>query len=276
MKRIFLLAVVGLSSIACSVESDELDFNANEFQELNAAVEVAGCTAETYEFGEAGIIEVINNDENLYVSIVANEGYSLVNTRLHIAADFEDFPTVGNGDNLPPGQMAFHEPNPDSDKHTFVLDLEDYPKTILIASNSIFSKGGNSESLWAGGTAVGKKGKWSYFQYEIKDCKPTSCEGLAGEDNYEGNYLSVEDIYGWGVEDLEEYIFSTLLDEGVPRGGDFDPTLESIVDRFTIGAEAGGVPDGKFEGTYTITTEDGCTDSVKIGATVQCEAGCAQ
>ena len=266
MKKILMLIILGVSLMACSVERDELNLGENEFQELNAAVEVTGCSPETFAFGEAGIIEVINDDKKLYVSIVANEGYSLVNTKLHVANNFEDFPTVGKGDNLPPGQMSFHEPAPNAEIHTFVLDLDNYSNNFLIASNSTFSKDGSSENLWAG-TAVGKKGKWSYFEYSVQECT-VECTEFLGPDNLNGILTvrdkdGVIDIKGWKVEDLEEYVFTSLLPAGVPQNGVFDPTLQSMVDKFNDGR----VPQGLFSTTYTASL-NGCSDSVKIGATV--------
>lgn len=256
MKRIFLLSILGLSLSACSVDSNELDLNANEIQELNVTFE--DCSPVTYQFGEAGYIEVNNDVKILKVRIVAKDGYSLVDTKLHIAENLQDFPVVGNG-NLPPGQMSHQEPNPDSVEHIFEFDLTDYPESFFIASNSTFEKDGSAQSLWAG-TPAGSKGNWSYFEYTMQECEK-ECTEFLGEDNT-SEMLTVEQITGWEYPDLEEYVSSTFLD-GASLNGTFSPTLEDIYDEWSTG----DVPNGLFTSTYTVTV-DGCTDSAVYGVTI--------
>ena len=94
------------------------------------------------------------------------------------------------------------------------------------------------------------------------------CTEFLGPDNLSGkltvrNKKGVPDIKGWTAEDLRQYVFATLLPSGVPQNGVFNPTLQSIVDKFNNGR----VPQGLFTTTYTATL-NGCTDSVKVGATV--------
>lgn len=256
MKRIFLLSIIGLSLGACSVDRDELDLNADEIQEFNVTVE--DCSPVVHQFGEAGFIEVNNDDETLTVRIVANDGYSLVNAKLHLASNLQDFPLTGNG-NLPPGQMAHQESNPDSAEHTFEFDLSSYSETVFIASQSTFTKEGNSQSLWAG-TLAGSKGSWSYFEYTLQDCEK-ECTEFLGPDNT-SEELGVTQIIGWELVDLENYVFTTFL-EGAPTGGTFEPTLESIHDLLNDG----DVPTGFYGSTYTVTV-DGCEDSINLGVRV--------
>ena len=256
MKKFFLLSFIGLSLTACSADQDELDLNANEIQEFNVSYE--DCPPVVYQFGDKGYIEVSNNEETLKIRIVANEGYNLVNTRLHIAGNLQAFPIAGNG-NLPPGQMAYHVPNPDSAEHIFEFNLNDYPESIFIASQSIFTNGVTSQTAWAG-TPAGNKGSWSYFQYTVQYCE-VGCTEFLGED-YTSERIPLSSLIGWEYEDLEKYVFSSLLADA-PEGGTFSPTLESIFDRFNDGS----VPNGPFTTTYTVSV-DGCEDSILIGATV--------
>ena len=102
------------------------------------------------------------------------------------------------------------------------------------------------------------------------------CTEFLGADNLSGeltvrNKAGVIDIKGWTVEDLEAYVFANLLESGVPEDGVFNPTLQSLHDRFNDGS----VPQGLFTTTYTASI-NGCTDSVKIGATIDGKAPCTE
>ena len=260
MKRIFLLSILGLSLTACSVDQDELDFNENEIQELNAMVNTTECEPEIQNFGEAGSIEVTNDENTLYIKVLPEPGYDLVNTKLHIANSVDDFPTVGSGTgNLPPGQMDFKVNNPAPEGHTFEFDLDDYPESFFIASHSTFSKDGTSHSAWAG-TPVEDKGKWAYFEYTVQECE-VECTEFLGPDNT-SNVLTQAEVFGWDIEDVKKYVDENLL-VGLPEGGTFDPTLEEMFEPFFTG----GVAQGSFQSTYTVTVGD-CEDSIIIGGNV--------
>ncbi|MCY2685765.1 hypothetical protein [Salinimicrobium sp. TH3] len=271
MKRIFLLSMLGLNFAACSVDQVEMDINENEIQELNAVLNTTGCEPTIHNFGEAGSIEVSNDENNLYIKILPEPGFELDNVKLHIANSLVDFPTAGSGSgNLPPGQMHYKVNNPDSEGHTFEFDLVDYPASFYIASQSTFFKDDNSYSVWAG-TPADNKGNWAYFEYTVQECE-VECTEFLGPDNI-GEELTVTgtegltDIRGWTFGDFENYVWDTLL-EGAPEGGDFNPSLQYIFDNLS------SVPYGFHSSTYTVTVGD-CQDSIVIGATVICEnAGC--
>ncbi len=90
---------------------------------------------------------------------------------------------------------------------------------------------------------------------------PTDCEGVvnAGEDN------SIEvcnsDVRNLNVNGVRNLYFS-LLDEGVPTNGTFDPTISQLIDQFNLVSNF-----GDFTTTYTVT-EGECSDSVVLTVTV--------
>ncbi|MGY5848996.1 gliding motility-associated C-terminal domain-containing protein [Salegentibacter sp. F14] len=71
----------------------------------------------------------------------------------------------------------------------------------------------------------------------------------------------VQDIFP-GEPEVKEY-YLNLLDEGVPRDGTFNPTIDQLISQYQNDAD--GV--GDFTTTYTIGADD-CTDSVELTATV--------
>ncbi len=251
MKKIsLLLAFIAFSS--CSVDHEE-NFETDAFSELNAIVDVNGCESQTFSFGNVGSIEVTNDQDYLYVSIVADAMYDLKHTKLHIAGTEEDFPTVGQG-NLPPGKMDYKESfTPAVDYYTWKFPLSDYEGCIYIASQSSFVSGSDSSTYWAGDIA-GESGNWSYFEYCIQTCQTANpCEAVtAGSDNLkEISYSEAAALPSW---DEVRKLYLSLLDPGVDRTGSFDPSIWDLIDDFNVR----GV--GDYTTKYTITEGD-CSDS---------------
>lgn len=253
MKKIYLLFTV-LTFISCSVDNEDVLSAPNSFEGFNAVVETDGCESEYFSFGNAGFIDVRNDTEFLYVTIVANDTYELTRTKLHIADSENNFPTVGQG-NLPPGQMDHKEKFDSAVKsHDFKLSLSNYEGCIYIASQSEFSNGADSETYWAG-EINGNSGNWSYFEYCIQTCGPSACQIDAGPDDVWE--ISLSEAKAIGSEDELKHIYFNLLK--TRNDGTFEPSFTEIVDAFW--AEDGGV--GEYPVTYTVTNpENGCTDSV--------------
>lgn len=252
MKRIYLLTMLGFLFIGCSVDNDELAMNENQIQELNATFEVEGCETTFFNYNDSGKIEVTNDSEFLYVTLVASEGFAISKTWLHIADDFDSFPTVGKG-NLPRNKMEFSQTfQPEVQKYTFQFALSDYAGVILIASNSEFTDGGENESYWAGDQMV-KFGNWSYFEYTVQICAPPCID--AGPDNS----LTITESQAAVIPSWDEVrkLYLSLLAPGVPRNGTFDPSIWDMINQF----QAQRI--GDFTTTYTIGDGE-CTDSVEL------------
>lgn len=257
MRKICLLLMV-FGAFSCSTDQGELGLVDDQILEANAVVEVEGCDVIPYNFGDAGIVEVTNDDTNLFVTIIANSDYVLEKTRLHVANNIEEFPTVGNG-NLPPAKMEmeriFEE---EVDHYTFTLSLDEYGDEdgiISIASFSTFAGMGESNSLWAGNAHI-KFGNWSYFDYQIQTCEvfQDPCNFINSE-SYQTEISESFAVAIPTVEAVTAFYLNLIEEEGVPRSGTFDPKIKAITDIF----EKNHL--GEFKTTYTVTKGE-CTDSV--------------
>lgn len=190
MKKMFLLAISGLFIVACSVENEDVlpQDGINSLNSLFTNTNDADpCgTMMTHDFQDYGEIVVMNDDQNLYITVRADAGSSILNSKLHIADGSGNFPTRGQG-NLPPGQMEFNENfEVDRESHTFTFDLSSYDgfgdedgdglPEIAIASFTTFATGDTTNEIWAG-DIYGKQGNWYHFVYEIQECTviETSC-----------------------------------------------------------------------------------------------------
>ncbi|MDT0644799.1 gliding motility-associated C-terminal domain-containing protein [Zunongwangia sp. F363] len=85
----------------------------------------------------------------------------------------------------------------------------------------------------------------------------------AGEDNTDNTLcVSEADSQLNTVTNARAY-FEGLLEDGVPTGGSFSPSLQSIVDGYANN------PVGTYQTSYTATFDIGCTDTVLLGVNVQ-------
>ena len=255
MKKIYLLMVF-IAFSSCSVDHDE-SFETDAFEELNAVVDVTGCEVQKYSFNDVGSVEVINDQDFLYISIVADEMYHLSQINLHIVDSEENFPVVGRG-NLPPGKMEYKESfDPAVDNYTWKFPLSDYSGCIYIATQSRFINNIGSYAYWAGNISGGK-GNWSYFEYCIQTCQEVDpCEAVnAGSDKLrEITYSEAAALSSW---DEVRKLYLSLLDPGVVRTGikdnSFNPSISDLIADFNNR----GV--GDYTTEYTLTEGD-CTDS---------------
>jgi hypothetical protein len=255
MKKFYLLFAV-FALFSCSADNEEILHETGTFENLNAVVEIDGCESESFSFGTAGSIEVINDTEYLYVSVVAGDSYSLAHAKLHVANSEDAFPTVGKG-NLPPGQMDHKMSfDPVLNSYTFKLPISDFEGCVYIASQSEFTDSTSSGTYWAGDIA-GQSGNWYYFEYCIQTCESQDpiCDLDAGPDNSKNiTFSEAGAIPSW---DEVRKLYLSLLADGVSRDGTFDPSIWDIINNFN----ERGV--GGYSTTYTITEGD-CSDTVEL------------
>lgn len=248
MKKILFLLLPLLAFTSCSIDEDEMINLEDSLTELNASYLDEGCDMVIVDyFSDYGQIHVTNDNENLYITVAANDGYSLENVKLHIAEDYAEFPTVGNG-NLPPGQMKINEEfSPAVEYHTFILLLEDYnfgDDQIVIASKADFTDDKGSYSSWAG-NIPGLKGDWFYLEYEIQNC--TIVEDPC-ENYYEDIFTSlcsssVNNLNLLGVTNyFKNQIF--LNTDLTAITGTFSPSMAEMMEL---------IQNEGLEGTYTTT-----------------------
>lgn len=252
MKKYFLLPILGLFIVACSVDNQELDVTEDPFTSMNAVYEdIEPCgTPTTENFDDYGTITVSNNEDNLFVTVSAAAGSAIANTRLHIADDLADFPTVGQG-NLPPGKMDHHVVfDPAAETYTFSFSLEEINNDgcITIASMTSFTNGGTA---WAGDNHV-KYGNWSYFEYCLQEC-PGEQEPVC-EYNDINNQLCSSQIGNPTLLGFTNYYRNLIfLNTDLTNiTGTFDPTIAELLSQYQ---EAGGI--GTFTTNYTFESECG-------------------
>ncbi|MCM8570476.1 hypothetical protein NE848_13865 [Gramella jeungdoensis] len=253
MRKICLLLAI-LGAFSCSTERDELGLSNEQILEANAHVEVEGCETITYDFGDAGIIEVTNNNVGiLFVTIMANEGFDLDKTRVHVVNQENGFPTVGQG-NLPPSRMEWVKSfDSGVDHYTFEIDLADYDQNLSIASFSTFRGEEGSNSYWAGDIDI-KYGSWSYFNYEITGCEPLDdCIISAGEGRT--GYKTQSEVEAAPDHQTVLDWYRALFDEGVSYRGSFNPTINYLVNHYN--------GPGEYSTIYTVGDGD-CTDSAEF------------
>lgn len=253
MKKLLFLAFCFSSFISCTGDNSDLNLQNDSLLEINAHVEVLGCNSAFFSYANLGKMVITTDEKNLYVTVIASQGFSLQNTKLHIAETLEGFPTVGQG-NLSPGQMEYNlDFSPEIGHYPFIFPLSQYDGCIYIASQSAFSNGQSTTSLWAGGI-LGDKGGWSYFEYCVQECPP-SCEpvNLGPDRVIEITQVDVEKLRTDGAVAA---VYLRPLGE-ISWEGTFYPTIRQLVERY---AEEGP---GDYITEYT-AGEDKCTDTVEL------------
>lgn len=260
MKKLFLLPLLGLFFMGCSVDNEDLNLPENQIQDLNAAYSMGEpCgDATSFYFNDKGHIEVVNDEHKLYVTIIAGEGSFISNTKLHLANGLSGFPTVGQG-NLPPGQMDYNEDfNSDQTTYTFEFDLTEFTEfadedgdgyqEISIASKTDFT---NGDGGWAGDFS-GNSGGWSYFNYEIQPCEVGE-DPCAGIDDPIYEEVCPSDINNPSLLGFTNFYKNQIFlnTDFTTITGSFNPTLADLHAEFLADG-----PVGTWTTYYTVTTED--------------------
>lgn len=252
MKKLLLLLLTAFCLGACSVDEVETEPVDTQLLVQDATYTVEGCNITSFNFGEAGRIEVRNDLEFIYVKISAMGDYNLVQSNLHIAADISGFPLTGSGGinlNKMDHQLSFDSA---VKEYTYVFPIDSFGDSFIVGAYSVFQLGKKQTKLWAG-DQEGKQ--WSYFDNILFD------HPYAGSDKSKTITLSeARAIPSW---DETRKMYTSMLDPGVPEGqfvGSFEPTIWELINRFND-AEIGGV--GEYTTVYTIG-EGECTDSVEL------------
>lgn len=268
MRNLFLVVIAGLLFGACSVNNEDLEMSENKIQEFNALVDIAGCDSNLFELEDGdtslGSFEVTNDEDYLYISLFAAEGFYLAKSKLQVANTFDDFPMNNVG--IISGKLK-KENNRDFNNeinqytYKFLLSELDLEADCMSITSLVTFKGqdGKSYKAWAGNIQPGKNDS-RYLDYCV--CNPCSID--AGSSNFKTIDLAyVLKEFNANVDVRNEYL--SLLDEGVPKDGTFNPTIAEIVKLYAK------VPDpkiGTFSTEYTVTTVaengDTCSDSTTL------------
>ena len=256
MKKLLLLVLSVFCLGACSVDTLEMEPMDSQLLVLDATYTVDGCSVTTFNYADAGRIEVRNDRDFIYVKLIANGNFEIAQSNLHIAANISGFPTTGNAKN--PGinigsmdnKMVF---TPNIKEYNYKFPVNSFGDSFLVGAYTVFQLGNKKHNLWAGDLSGNA---WSYFQYNLND-HPYN----AGNDNSRDISLSsAKALPSW---DEVRKVYTAMLNPGVPEGqfvGSFEPSIWDIINRFNDPL-LGGV--GEYTTVYTIG-EGNCKDSVSL------------
>lgn len=168
MKKFFFLPVLLILG-ACSQQELEQDL----INTLNYEVEIPGCINIEKKLGELGILEVTNDQDYIYVSVVANAPSKISQVRLAVLTSEAMASLNGTAIN----NMTKYDLDPAVSKKTFTFPLytvidgvsvKNYPdnNVNILARATI-----DGLAIWPEGTKFGNgSGQGYYFNYVIQTC----------------------------------------------------------------------------------------------------------
>ena len=250
MKKLLLLVLSAFCLGACSVDTLEIEPNDSQLLVLDATFIKDGCKITTFNFGDAGRIEVRNDLDFIYVNLFANSDYEIAESNLHIASDISDFPTTKNGGIITTNMEQKFKFNPAIKEYTYKFPVDSYGDSFLVGAYTVFQLGKKKFNFWAGDL---EGNKWSYFENILFDHPNAGADGSG-----EISYSAAKKLPSW---DEVRKVYMKMLDPGVPQGvkiGSFNPDLWELINRFNDPVLGGP---GEYTTIYTIG-EGECTDSV--------------
>lgn len=251
MKNFIVSAVLVALMSSCSVENEPV--NVSELREFNLVSEVDGCLIYSFEFGDAGAIEVRNFYDYLSIKVISEQNYSLKQLNLHFAESLEEFPLNKKG--LIPGRMD-HKYRFDANtyENEITFSLDEIPESFLMAAYAVMDSPAGKYKGWAG-DITGEEGDWSYFEYEVSEFL-----FYAGSDQMREIKLSeAQAVPSW---DEVRKLYANMLDEGVDRkSGTYNPSIGDIINDFNDPERDSQL--GDYTTTYTLGTGE-CSDSVEL------------
>ncbi|MDX1545148.1 MAG: hypothetical protein R3214_14525 [Christiangramia sp.] len=202
MKKLFFLPLLLILG-ACSNQEMEQDFE-GEITAFDYEVEIQGCINIERNFGALGVLEVTNDKDFIYVSVVASSPKKISQVRLALfTAD-----AMANLTGTAINNMVKYDLNPTLDKKTFLFPLystvngsmvKNYPddKVNILARATI-----DGTAVWAEGSQFDTGGgQGYYFNYEIQTCQledTTTCDSAYMEGDIELNTVyTTPKNWGW-------------------------------------------------------------------------------
>lgn len=271
MRNYFNAVMVGLLLMGCSVDNDETNF---DYQLLiaNSVIDVEGCMPDTYNLyntSEEKIGEfIVTNDENeVYLNFTSVNGYDISMINYEVALSEDDLPMNNGG--IIVGQLEntvkfSATTNYYGDSVSFESFGENPTALVVAARIQFINESKKTYAVWIGDQIAGKNNS-KFLNYSI--CIPQQeevCEVDAGSDNSASYTVEEVDALVNSIGDADR-LFKSLLDEDVSRNGVFEPTISTLLARFSAN------PVRDFTTTYTVTNElngEVCTDSTVLTITV--------
>src|SRR5690606_29222983 len=224
MKKLLLLFVSAFCLGACSVDSLEMDQEDPQLLVMDATFVDNGCQVTTFNFGDAGRIEVRNDLEFIYVHLVANGDYEIAESYLHISSDITGFPTTKNGGIITNNMEHKLKFSPLLKEYTYKFPIGSFGDSFLVGAYTVFQLGKKKHNFWTGDL---EGNKWSYFENNLFD------HPNAGADNSREITLSAaQALPSW---DEVRKVYTGILVPGVSQGvkvGNFDTSISDIINNF--------------------------------------------
>ena len=164
----------------------------------------------------AGIVNVTNDSENLYVEFLPSDEWCIIETHVHAANSLDGFPLVGRWQTPAPGQFAHktdHNCEPPYE-YTIALGDLDVTEEFILAAHAKLSNGSVTETAWAAGIRFADQGNWAtYFRYSWKflltlEVDPAGTGSVA----YQGRYPADAEVE-LSAEPIEHWQFVSWTDE---------------------------------------------------------------
>lgn len=253
MKKLVLLFLSGFFLGACSVDTLEIEPVESQLLVMDASIVINGCSVTTFNYAETGRIEVRNDLEFIYLKIIENGDYDLVQSNLHMATDISSFPTTRNGGiiiNKMDHQISF---KPAVKEYTHKFPLNSFGDSFLVGAYSEFQLGKKKYNFWAGDLSGNQ---WSYFEYNLYE------HPNAGADH--SREISISAAKALPSWDEVRKAYTSMLDPGVPEGqfvGSFEPSIWELIKMFNDTSRESML--GDYTTIYTLG-EGECTDSVTL------------
>jgi hypothetical protein len=209
---------------------------------------------------DAGDIIVNNDEQNLYITYVKQNGWSLSETYLHVAANKADIPQGAKG-NPQIGKFAMkgvHNADESSVTYTVpvgLLNLVD--KTAFIAAHaSVVSSSGANEGAWAEGPKMADKGSWAmYFTYVLQDCTPVVVTTVATQTEGAFARSSSDAICFLNIDSATGAVYDNPTKDTFNRWGWSNGPLAEGTYTFELWAAAGQCDITKGENVGTVTVD---------------------
>ncbi|MHA2504712.1 MAG: hypothetical protein ACXAE3_17825 [Candidatus Kariarchaeaceae archaeon] len=166
-----------------------------------------------------GSVTVTNDDTNVYVTYTTFDDWFILETHLHLAADFDGFPTAGNN-NPKVGRFDYGDSfsvESETQSVTYTFDISEMRDSIglpgdedcfLIAAHAVVARVvdgeiEDEETAWGDGDRFTQRGSWAmYFEYCLQedDDPPTGDETAYGLslNGDETCFLDIDDGNGPG------------------------------------------------------------------------------
>lgn len=224
MRKISLLVGLGIFSLACSVDREELPDE--ELFAVDLITNIDGCTVYRYELGDAALVEIRNSNDELIIKVSADETSSLNQINYHFTEDASGFPTTKKGKFIT-GKMNYKNKYPQGTYYEeFVIPLSEVPDEFAMVIYAEFGSGKNKYNAWAGDLSV-EGADWSYFDYVVEPFPY-----YTGTDQVREITLSEATAIGSWNEVRK--LYANMMDDGVDNSQwyAYDPSIDDIIADF--------------------------------------------